>query len=83
MRRCHLWFNSLYHISSAASSSRVLKGLAAAGPAAPFKLTYPDGTSNESAPVPAVKMDAGTLNGALTFSCTMVLQSDIKVTNPA
>ena len=24
-----------------------------------------------------------TLNGALTFSCTMVLQSDIKVTNPA
>ena len=32
---------------------------------------------------PPVKMDAGTLNGALTFSCTMVLQSDIKVTNPA
>ena len=78
-----LVFKFLYDNSSADSSYRVLKGLADAGTAATFQLTYPDGTAHEFDAVPAVKMDAGTLNGALTFSCTMVLQSDIKVTNPA
>ena len=78
-----LVFKFLYDNSSADSSYRVLKGLADAGTAATFQLTYPDGTAHEFDAVPAVKMDAGTLNGALTLSCTMVLQSDIKVTNPA
>ena len=78
-----LVFKFLYDNSSADSSYRVLKGLADAGTAATFQLTYPDGTAHEFDAVPAVKMDAGTLNGALTFSCPMVLQSDIKVTNPA
>jgi len=43
-----------------------------------FRLTYPDGTSHEFDAVPSVKIDSGTVNGALTFSATMMLQSDIR-----
>ncbi|MDR1628875.1 MAG: hypothetical protein LBS36_01475 [Oscillospiraceae bacterium] len=43
-----------------------------------FKLTYPDGSSHTFSAVPFVKMGAGAINGALTFSVTMILQSDIE-----
>ncbi len=78
-----LVFKFLYDNSSATANYRVLKGLEDAGTAAIFQLAYPDGTAHEFSAVPAVKMDAGTISGALTFSCTMVLTSDITVTNPA
>ncbi len=78
-----LVFKFLYDNSSETSNYRVLKGLADANTAATFKIEYPDGTGHQFDAVPAVKMDAGTVNGALTFSATMLLQSDITVTNPA
>lgn len=77
-----LVFKFLYDNSSETSNYRVLKGLADANTAATFKIEYPDGTAHQFDAVPAVKMDAGTVNGALTFSATMLLQSDITVTNP-
>lgn len=78
-----LVFKFLYDNSTATSNYRVLKGIEEAGSCTTFKIEYPDGTAHQFDAVPAVKMDAGAINGALTFSATMILQSDITVTNPA
>lgn len=78
-----LVFKFLYDNSSETANYRVLKGLADNGTKATFKLEYPDGTAHQFDAIPAVKMDAGSINGALTFSATMMLQSDITVSNPA
>ena len=77
-----LVFKFLYDNSSATANYRILKGLENNGTKATFKLEYPDGTAHQFDAIPSVKMDAGTLNGALTFSTTMILQSDITVTDP-
>ena len=78
-----LVFKFLYDNSSATSNYRVLKGLDNAGTATNFQVEYPDGSKHAFTAVPSVKMDSGAINGALTFSVTMLLQSDIVVTNPA
>lgn len=77
-----LVFKFLYDNSTETSNYRVLKALADNNTTATFKLEYPDGTSHQFDAVAAVKMDAGAINGALTFSATMMLQSDITVGNP-
>lgn len=73
----------LYDNSSATSNFRVLKGLETAQEAATFKIAYPDGTSHQFEAIPAVKMDAATVNGAMTFSAAMTLLGDIEVVDPA
>lgn len=78
-----LVFKFLYDNSSATSNYRVLKDLQDSGKPGSFKLTYPDGTSHTFDAGVSVKMDAGAVNGALTFSCTMAILSDITVENPA
>lgn len=78
-----LVFKFLYDNSSAKANYRVLKGFADNGTAVSFQLSYPDNTAHVFKAIPAVKMDAGAVNGALTFSCTMTLQGDIALTNPA
>ena len=78
-----LVFKFLYDNSTATSNYRVLKGFADNGTSVYFQLSYPDNTAHVFQAIPAVKMDAGAVNGALTFSCTMTLQSDITLTNPA
>ena len=77
-----LVFKFLYDNSSETANFRVLKGMEEDGAAVTFKIEYPDGTAHQFDAVPSVKMDAGAINGALTFSVTMLLQSDITVTNP-
>ena len=77
-----LIFKFLYDNASATANYRVLKGLDDAGTKATFKLDYPDGTAHQFDAIPSVKIDAGAINGALTFSATMLLQSDIEITNP-
>lgn len=77
-----LVFKFLYDNSSETANFRVLKALENAGEAVTFQITYPDGTAHQFDAIPSVKMDAGTLNGALTFSATMILQSDITTTDP-
>ena len=62
-----------------------LKGFGEEEDATEFFIQYPDAeedadkTVHKFSAFPSVKMDAGSLNGALTFSCTMVLDSDIKI----
>ncbi len=77
-----LVFKFLYDNASETSNFRVLKKLQDDGTTGSFKLTYPDGTSHTFDAGVSVKMDAGTVNGALTFSCTMGILSDITVENP-
>ena len=78
-----LVFKFLYDNSSETANYRVLKSMENAGTAVTFQILYPDGTAHQFDAIPSVKMDAGTLNGALTFSATMILQSDITTTDPA
>lgn len=75
-----LVFKFLYN-NSVGGNYRILKELATKNTSATFQLRYPDGTAHEFKAIPSVKMDAGTINGALTFSATMLLQSDIEITN--
>lgn len=77
-----LVFKFLYDNSSETSNYRVLKGMQEQNTLTEFKLTYPDGTSHLFSAYVAVKMDAAAVNGALTFSCSMLMQSDITVENP-
>jgi len=75
-----LVFKFLYD-NTATGNYRVLKSLETTG--ADFELLYPDGTKHHFKAIPALKIDAGSINGALTFSCTMTLQRDITITNPS
>ncbi|MDQ0091668.1 hypothetical protein J2T12_005108 [Paenibacillus anaericanus] len=77
-----LAFKFLYDNSGAASNYRVLKELQDENKAATFKLTYPDGSAHQFEAYVSVKMDAGAVNAALTFTANMSLQSDITVTHP-
>ena len=77
-----LVFKFLYDNSDVTSNFRVLKRLEDAGATAAFQIRYPDQTAHRFDAIPSVKMDAGAINGALTFSVTMLLQSDIAVINP-
>ena len=76
-----LVFKFLFDNSSGTANYRVLKGFEATS--VYFQLLYPDNTAHVFQAIPSVKMDAGAVNGALTFSCTMTLQSDITPANPA
>ena len=74
-----LVFRFLYD-NTDGGSYRILRKLSEQTKAVTFQLTYPDGTAHEFRAQPSVRMDAGTVNGALTFSATMLLQSDITMT---
>ena len=74
-----LVFKFLYD-NSATGNFRLLEGLDKDGISADFQIEYPDGTTHEFKAIPSVKLDAGAINGALTFSVTMLLQSDIEIT---
>jgi len=78
-----LVFKFLYDNRAAGANYRVLKGMEDAGNTVTYQLRYPDGSTHTFDAIPSVSMDAGTINGALTFSATMMLQSGITVANPS
>ena len=71
-----LVFQFLYD-NSEGGNFRTLRKLSEKREAVQFQLTYPDNTAHQFLAQLSVKMDAGTVNGALTFRATMLLQSDI------
>ena len=77
-----LAFKFLYDNSGAGSNYRILKGLQTASTLTTFQVEYPDGTAHQFDAYVSVKMDSGAVNSALTFVATMLLQSDITVTDP-
>ena len=80
-----LIFKFLYENKNEDSNFRVFKKLekeSTPDTAPTFIIKYQDGTTHEFDAIPSVKLDAGAINGALTFSVTMLLQSDIKIEDP-
>jgi len=77
-----LVFKFLYDNRTTGANYRVLKGMEDTGNPVTFRLNYPDGATHTFSAIPAVSMDAGSINGALTFSVTMMLQGSITVGNP-
>lgn len=75
-----LAFQFLYDNDTATSNFRVLKGLE--GTTTDFKVVFPDGSEWAFSAQVSVKIDAGGVNEALTFTATMMLQSEFEVTNP-
>ena len=59
-----------------------LKGFQAAGAAKDFRVQYPDKTAVYFKAVPAVRMNAASVNGSLTFNAKMFMQSDISDIEP-
>ncbi|MCL2378295.1 MAG: phage tail protein [Defluviitaleaceae bacterium] len=78
-----LVFKFLYDNQAAGANYRILKGMEDTGNTVTFQLRYPDGATHTFDAIPAVSMDAGSINGALTFSVTMMMQGDVAVANPA
>jgi len=74
-----LVFKFLYDNSSDEANYRVLRKMEKDNTVATFQIVYPDKTAHQFDAIPSVKMDAGTINGALTFSATMMTQGTIKV----
>lgn len=77
-----LAFQFLYDNEGATSNFRILKGLQDAGTAAEFKVVFPDGTEWKFTALVSVKINSGEVNSALTFTASMMLQSEFEITHP-
>ena len=75
-------FEVLYDNASETSNYRVCKCLDAAG-TTEWKVELPDKTTFEFSGESSTAIDEGAVNAPLTFTMTIALNSDIKVTNPA
>lgn len=77
-----LSFKFLYDNSSATANFRVLKEAETNDSVVGFELSYPDGTKHQFTAQVGVKMDGAAVNGVLTFSLNLSLQSDITTVHP-
>lgn len=77
-----LAYKFLYDNSSLTSNYRVLKGFDDNDSVEEFKIVYPDGTSHEFNAQVGVKLDGAAVNGVLTFTANLSLQSNITTVNP-
>ena len=64
------------------SPYRVLRALADNKTVVDFEQAYPDGTKFSFKAQCGVKLGGGGVNGAIDFTLSLALQSDIKVTDP-
>lgn len=72
-----------YDNTSDASAYRILRAIEESGEPASFKETLKDGTTTEFDAQVAVKRNGAGVNGAMEFTASMSLQSDLKITDPA
>lgn len=77
-----LGFKFLYDNSTADSNYRVLRKLGEADKLASYQIEYPDGTTASFDAFVSVKLDSVKVNGALTFTATMMVQTDIEIVDP-
>lgn len=78
-----LAFKFLYDNSGEGASYRILRGLEEAEGIDEYKVELPDGTAFTFSASVATKLDGASVNGALTFTATLTLNSDMEVSNPA
>lgn len=78
-----LAFVFLYDNSTATSNYRVIRGLEDTGAITEWKVSFPDETEFAFTGSVVTKIAGAGVGDALTFTATITLNSDIKVTNPA
>nr|CAJ1762817.1 major tail protein [uncultured phage] len=72
-----------YDNTSASSPYRILRGLQDSGKTYSFQETLPDGTTTTFEAQVSVKRTGGGVNGVIDCDATMMVQSDLVVTDPA
>lgn len=72
-----------YDNTSVSSPYRILRGLQDSGKAYSFQETLPDGTVTTFDAQVSVKRTGGGVNGVIDCDVTMMVQSDLVVTDPA
>lgn len=72
-----------YDNSSATSSYRVLRKAQEDKEVLTFQESLPDGTKLVYDAQVSIKLGGGGVNGAIDFTATMTIQSDIEVTDPS
>lgn len=77
-----LAFNFLYDNVATTSNYRVLKGLEETKALTSFVIEYPDTTTHAFQAYVTCKMGAASVNGVLTFTASLSLQSDITTMHP-
>lgn len=77
-----LQFKFLY-ANGTSDSFRKLKALETAGKVNDYQITLPDGTKFAFSAQTSVKLDSTAVNGALTFTASLSLNSEMTITNPA
>jgi hypothetical protein len=77
-----LTFKFNYDNSTVTANYRVLKGIEDADSLASFQVTYPDESTHVFDAYIHVKLDGAKVGSVLQFSVTMLVQTDITVTNP-
>lgn len=78
-----LQFKFVYDNSGSTSNFRVLKGYTDNKTLVWFQVSFPDGTKFTFSAYVNVETDAAQVDKALGFTCSLALQSEITVTNPA
>lgn len=78
-----LEFNFLYDNETSGSNFRIAQGLAEAGDPVDFKVVFPDGTEWAFSGIPNVRINSGGVNEALTFTMSIMLQSEFEITHPS
>lgn len=77
-----LAFKFLYDNSGETSNYRVCRGLEDAGEVVDWKVTFPDATEFVFSGEASTSIDESGVNGAITFTLNINLNSDIAVTHP-
>ena len=77
-----LAFKFLYDNSGAESNYRVCRGLEEAGETVDWRVTFPDTTEFTFSGEASTSVDEGSVNGAITFTLNINLNSDIQVKAP-
>ena len=72
-----------YDNTAAKSTYRILRGLQDSGKTYSFQETLPDGTTTTFDAQVSVKRTGGGVNGVIDCDATMMVQSDLEVTDPA
>ena len=77
-----LAFKFLYDNSTEQSNYRVVRGLEEKGEVVEWKVTFPDTTEFTFSGEASTAVDEGAVNGAITFTLNINLNSDISVKQP-
>lgn len=78
-----LEFTFLYDNSSDTAPYRVLRNFELADDVVSFELAYPDGTKFNFEAQVSVKLSSGEVNGVLTFTAKLTLNSNITAVDPS